>query len=77
VFLSRSVRLPWVGEPFLPGLLSSSRHTHSALRDVLERCANPTGSTQNIRIAADDSVRTTLRRAFAEILDVAHKIREK
>ena len=41
---------------------------------MLERCANPTGSKEGIRISADGEIRMELYKALREIMDLAKQI---
>lgn len=70
ILLSRSgSKLPFT----LPGLLTS-KHLNKRLKKMLERCANPTGSKEGIRISADGEIRMELYKALREIMDLAKQI---
>ena len=41
---------------------------------LLERCANPSGSKTSIRVEASDEIRIELYKALREVLDIARQV---
>jgi len=40
----------------------------------LERCANPSGSREGIRLAAPEEIRIELYKALREVMDIARQV---
>ena len=41
---------------------------------LLERCANPSGSREGIRLAAPEEIRIELYKALREVMDIARQV---
>ena len=41
---------------------------------MLERCANPSGSKEGIRLAASEEIRLELYKALREVMDIARQV---
>ncbi len=58
---------------------AGSRKEYNAifLFQLLESCANPSGSKTNIRIEASSEIRTELYKALREVMDIARQGRSQ
>ena len=41
---------------------------------ILEKCANPSGNKDEIRLEAGPEIRTELYKALREVMDIAHQV---
>lgn len=63
-----TLMVPAVNDLQGSGGLLTSKHSNFKLNQLLEECANPSGSQDNIRLAASDSVKVALYKALSEVM---------
>ena len=64
-FGSNGFDLSW---PFGGSGFLKSRHANKKLKDLLEKCANPTNSKDGTRLSAPDNIKAELYKVLEEIV---------